>query len=68
MPLWQMITLGLVQGLTEFLPISRTAHLIVAQRMFGRTEQQVKEDPFTVAIQLGTIVAVFIFFVPIFGE
>lgn len=62
MPLWQVITLGLIQGLTEFLPISSTAHLIVAQRMFGRTEEQVKKDPFTVAIQLGTIVAVFIFF------
>jgi len=62
MPLWQVITLGLVQRLTEFLPISSTAHLIVAQRMFGRTEEQVKKDPFTVAIQLGTIVAVFIFF------
>ena len=62
MPLWQIVVLGLVQGLTEFLPISSTAHLIVAQRMFGRTEQQVKEDPFTVAIQLGTLVAVFVYF------
>lgn len=62
MPLWQVVVLGLVQGFTEFLPISSTAHLIVAQRMFGQSEEQVKKDPFTVAIQLGTLFAVFVYF------
>lgn len=62
MPLWQVITLGIVQGLTEFLPISSTAHLIVAQRLMGRSEAQLKDDPFTVAIQLGTLIAVFAYF------
>lgn len=62
MPVWQIVVLGLVQGFTEFLPISSTAHLIVAQRLLGRTEEQVKKDPFTVAIQLGTIFAVIIYF------
>jgi undecaprenyl-diphosphatase len=62
MPIWHAVVLGIVQGLTEFLPISSTAHLIVAQRLLGRSEQQVKDDPFTVAIQLGTLVAVFVYF------
>ena len=47
--------LGVVQGLTEFLPISSTAHLILGARMLGF------EDPggvFTVMIQLGAILAV----------
>lgn len=51
----QAAFLGVVQGLTEFLPISSTAHLLVAQRFLGF------EDPggaFTVLIQLGSILAV----------
>jgi undecaprenyl-diphosphatase len=45
--------LGLIQGVTEFLPISSTAHLLIAGRMLGY------EDPvFTVMIQLGSILAV----------
>jgi undecaprenyl-diphosphatase len=51
----QAALLGVVQGLTEFLPISSTAHLLVAQRFLGF------QDPggvFTVLIQLGSILAV----------
>jgi undecaprenyl-diphosphatase len=51
----QAALLGVIQGLTEFLPISSTAHLLVAQRFLGF------EDPggvFTVLIQLGSILAV----------
>jgi undecaprenyl-diphosphatase len=47
--------LGILQGLTEFLPISSTAHLLIAARLVGY------EDPggvFTVMIQLGSILAV----------
>jgi undecaprenyl-diphosphatase len=47
--------LGVVQGLTEFLPVSSTAHLLIGARMVGF------DDPggvFTVTIQLGSIVAV----------
>jgi undecaprenyl-diphosphatase len=47
--------LGILQGLTEFLPVSSTAHLLIASRLVGY------EDPggvFTVMIQLGSILAV----------
>jgi undecaprenyl-diphosphatase len=47
--------LGIVQGLTEFLPVSSTAHLLIGARLLGY------EDPggvFTVMIQLGSILAV----------
>jgi len=45
--------LGVIQGLTEFLPVSSTAHLLVAGRLFGY------EDPaFTVMIQSGSMLAI----------
>ena len=40
MPLWQSVLLGIIQGLTEFLPISSTAHLLVAQELMGRTRER----------------------------
>jgi undecaprenyl-diphosphatase len=45
--------LGVIQGLTEFLPVSSTAHLLIAGRLLGH------EDPaFTVMIQLGSVLAI----------
>jgi undecaprenyl-diphosphatase len=55
---WQAVVLGVVQGLTEFLPISSTAHLIVVQEWFGLPA----DGPFTTVVQLGTLVAVFVYF------
>lgn len=55
---WQAIVLGVVQGLTEFLPVSSTAHLIVVQQWFGLPA----DGPFTTVVQLGTLVAVFVYF------
>ena len=55
----QAIVLGIVQGLTEFLPISSTAHLRIVSAFCGW------EDPgaaFTAVIQLGTMAAVLLFF------
>lgn len=46
--------LGVVQGLTEFLPISSTAHLLIGQHLFGDKP----DAAFTVMIQLGSILAV----------
>lgn len=62
MPTWQAVVLGVIQGLTEFLPISSTAHLLLVQAWFGRTREELKTDPITVVIQLGTLVAVCIYF------
>lgn len=47
----QALTLGLVQGLTEFLPISSTAHLVVAQNLLGLAEPPVNFD---IVIHLAT--------------
>ncbi len=62
MTLWQTVVLGIVQGLTEFLPISSTAHLLLVQEWFGRTREELKNDPITIVIQLGTLVAVLGYF------
>jgi undecaprenyl-diphosphatase len=54
-PLGQAALLGILQGLTEFLPVSSTAHLLIAEKLIGFA------DPgglFTVMIQLGSILAV----------
>jgi len=59
MSLLEAIVLGLVQGLTEFLPISSTAHLRIAPELFGW------RDPgaaYSAVIQLGTVAAVLIYF------
>ena len=55
----QAIVLGIVQGLTEFLPVSSTAHLRIVPAFFGW------EDPgaaFTAVVQLGTLAAVLLYF------
>src|SRR5260221_6102477 len=59
MSIWEAAILGIVQGLTEFLPISSTAHLLVVRQLLGHEHP---EDAFTVVIQLGTLVAVFAYF------
>src|SRR3954454_23088676 len=59
MSLFEAIVLGIVQGLTEFLPISSTGHLRIVPAFVGW------DDPgpaFTAVIQLGTTVAVLIYF------
>ena len=59
MAIWEAVLLGIVQGLTEFLPISSTAHLLVVRTLLGHENSG---DAFTTVIQLGTLVAVFAYF------
>ena len=56
---WRDLVLGIVQGLTEFLPISSTAHLKVVPVLLGWGDPGVSV---TAAIQLGSIVAVIVYF------
>lgn len=69
MTILQAILLGLVQGLTEFIPVSSTAHLVFAARVVnlygGVTDKtlQAEQTTATIAvIQLGTLLAVLIYF------
>ncbi|MFM7448787.1 MAG: undecaprenyl-diphosphate phosphatase [Leptolyngbyaceae cyanobacterium] len=54
------IILGLVQGITEFLPISSTAHLLIVTRLLGW--QSLGEKYFVDAIQFGSVIAVLLYF------
>ena len=57
----QAVWLGIVQGLTEFLPVSSSAHLILVRELFG-WDAGAAEVPFDVACHLGTLLAVVVYF------
>ncbi|CAN5225096.1 undecaprenyl-diphosphate phosphatase [soil metagenome] len=61
------ILLGLLQGLTEFLPVSSTAHLALAERALGLDPRRFGLS-FTVALHMGTLLAVLIYFAPVWLE
>ncbi len=59
MELWQTIILAVIQGLTEFLPISSSAHLILPSQLLGWPDQGLAFD---VAVHVGTLAAVVWYF------
>ena len=58
MTIWQSIFLAVLQGFTEFLPISSSGHLVLFQKIFGITDPPVAFD---VLLHLGTMIAIFVF-------
>jgi undecaprenyl-diphosphatase len=59
MPIYQIVVLAIVQGLTEFLPISSTAHLALAPWLMGWRDPGLSFD---IALHIGTLVAVLVYF------
>ena len=55
----EIIVLALIQGITEFLPISSSAHLVLAPAVFGWSDQGVHFD---IAVHVGTLAAVMLYF------
>ena len=62
---WQGLILGLVQGLTEFLPVSSSGHLVLAERLVGFQPQGVF---FEVAVHVATLFSVFVAYRRRIGE
>jgi undecaprenyl-diphosphatase len=62
MDLWQAIVLGIVEGLTEFLPVSSTGHLTITEKLLGLPIDDDSITAFTAVIQMGAIVAVLLYF------
>lgn len=58
----QAVILGIVEGLTEFLPVSSTGHLTIVEKMLGFDVEGDGVTAFTALIQLGPILAVLLFF------
>jgi undecaprenyl-diphosphatase len=58
----EAVILGIVQGATEFIPISSSAHLIIVPWLAGWNDPALTSLPFDVALHLGTLMAVLIYF------
>ena len=61
MDIWQAIVLGIVEGVTEFLPISSTGHLTILEKLFGYQINDPDITAFTAIIQVGAVLATVLF-------
>ena len=62
MTLIQSIIIAIVEGITEFLPISSTGHMIIAERLLMLPKEDAFTQLFTIAIQLGAILSVVVLY------
>lgn len=62
MQLWQAAVLGVVEGLTEYLPVSSTGHLTIVERLMGMKTDDASLTAFTAVIQVGAIIAAILYF------
>jgi undecaprenyl-diphosphatase len=59
---WVAIIMGIIEGLTEFLPVSSTGHMILAQSLLGISEDDEMMKTFEIVIQLGAILAIVVLY------
>lgn len=59
---WQAIILGIIEGITEFLPVSSTGHLTIAEKLMGMSLEDPSIVAFTAVIQIGAILAAILYF------
>ncbi len=68
MEVWQALVLGIVQGLTEFLPISSSGHLVIIQQLFGLQASGEELLGFDLALHFGTLLSVVAVFYKDIGD
>jgi undecaprenyl-diphosphatase len=61
-PIVQAIIIGIVQGLTEFLPVSSSAHLILLPEILGWDDELINSSEFVVMLHMGTLAALLVYF------
>ena len=62
MTITESIIIAIVEGITEFLPISSTGHMIITERLLDMTKNDEFTKLFTIAIQLGAILSVVVLY------
>lgn len=62
MTIWEAILLGIVEGVTEFLPVSSTGHLTILEKLLGYSINGADITAFTAIIQIGAVLATLLYF------